>query len=193
MRFDVENAGRRVRGPSADAGSARKRVVIVLARWHLAPVDLYLMRHGEAGDVPGPAGGFRSDAERPLTPRGLAQATASAHGLKRLNVKVPVIHHSPYLRATQTAAAVAAVFGSRLVVDDGLTPAASPDAAAEALCQLREGAFVVAHMPILPGIIDRLCGARVNFPTAAVAQILVSGGSGVLGGLWTSDLLERVR
>lgn len=144
------------------------------------------MRHGEAGEA-------RFDAERPLTPRGLAQASASAQGLKRLNAKVPVIHHSPYARATQTAGAVAAVFGSRLVAVDWLTPAASPDAAAEALIALREGAFVVAHMPILPGILDILCGARVSFPTAAVAQILVSGGSGVLGGLWTSELLERVR
>ena len=144
------------------------------------------MRHGEAGEA-------RFDADRPLTPRGQAQAQASAGGLLRMKVKVPVIHHSPYLRAFQTAAAVGAVLGSRLVVDDGLTPSSSPERAVEALLQLREGAFVVAHMPILPGIVDLLCGGRVNFPTSGVAQIVVLGGTGVLGGLWSSEVLERFR
>ena len=144
------------------------------------------MRHGEAAEG-------RFDAERPLTPRGIAQAKATALGLQRLHVKVPVIHHSPYVRAQQTAAAVAAVFGSRLVVDDAFTPMSPPERAAEALIAMREGTFVVGHMPILPAIIDILCGARVNLPTAAVAQIVVLGGSGVMTGLWTSEVLERVR
>ncbi len=144
------------------------------------------MRHGEAGEA-------RFDADRPLTPRGRSQADASALGLRRLNVRVPVIHHSPYLRARQTAEIVAGVFGSKLVVDEGLTPSSSPERAAEALIEHREGAFVVAHMPILPAIIDLLCGARVSFPTAAVAQIVVLGGTGVLGGLWSCEVLERVR
>ena len=152
------------------------------------------MRHGEAAEA-------RTDPERPLTPRGLAQAKASAAGLQRLGVQVPVIHHSPYVRAAQTAAAVAAVFGSRLIADDAFLPSSSPEAAAEALIKygetygekMRAGAFVVAHLPILPGIADVLCGARLSFSTAAIAQIVVLGGTGVLGGLWSSEVLERVR
>lgn len=143
------------------------------------------MRHGEAGEAP-------LDVDRALTAKGHAQARASAEGLVRLQVKVPVIHHSPYLRACETAAVVAAVFGARLVVSDGLTPSSSPELALASLLKLRHGAFVVAHVPILPALAELLCGARLHFPTAGVAQIVVHGGTGVLDRLWSCEELERV-
>ena len=143
------------------------------------------MRHGEAGEA-------RVDAERALTPRGRAQATATATGLLRLGIAVPVIRHSPYRRATETATAVAAVLGSTLVVDDRFTPSSSPDVAVDALLAERTGTFVVAHLPLLAGIVEQLVGARVQFATASVAHVVVDGGTGVLAGFWSSAGLERV-
>jgi phosphohistidine phosphatase len=67
---------------------------------------LLVIRHAEAV----PPGTMR-DAERPLTARGVQMFTAAAAGLARL-VPVPVVLlTSPLLRARQTAALLAAVWG----------------------------------------------------------------------------------
>ncbi len=144
------------------------------------------MRHGEAGEA-------RTDQERPLTPRGRAQAKASATGLRALGVTVPLIWCSPYVRARQTADIVAGVHGATVVDDPRFVPGASPEKAAEAILEARGGVFVVAHMPILPGLIEVLVGGRTTFATAAVAHVVIVGGTGVLSGLFSSEFLEHVR
>jgi len=144
------------------------------------------MRHGEAGEA-------RSDAERPLTLRGRSQALASARGLHALGVRVPRIWCSPYLRARQTADIVASVFGSSVDEDARFVPGGNPESAAEAVVNARDGVFVVAHMPILPGVVEVLAGGRASFGTAAVAHVAVVGGTGFLVGLFSSEFLEHVR
>lgn len=146
------------------------------------------MRHGEAGEA-------STDAARPLTARGEAQALSSASGLLKLGVKIPVIWHSPYRRAAQTAAIVARVHGAALVVDDRFTPEASPVRAVDAVRGAPAGALIVAHMPILPGIVELLCGLRASFSTASVAHVVVGRPPepSVLGRLLTSDFLEHVQ
>ncbi len=152
------------------------------------------MRHGEAGEA-------ASDVERLLTKRGEAQARSSAQGLARRGIRVPVIWHSPYARARQTAIIVAEVLGSKLVEDARFAPAASPERAADAVMAEGESGkgdnrgpvFVVAHMPILPAIVDLLGGGVVSFGTATVAHLHVVGGSAVVSGLWSAEFLSLVR
>ncbi|MFT5476533.1 MAG: phosphohistidine phosphatase [Planctomycetota bacterium] len=58
---------------------------------------LLLIRHAAAVDI------ARSDAERELTPAGMAEFAASVRGLKTLDLSLTRVLHSPYLRAAQTA------------------------------------------------------------------------------------------
>lgn len=67
---------------------------------------LYVMRHGvavERGHVDYP-----NDAERPLTPRGQKRTRQAARGLRALGVEPDLLLTSPFVRARETAAIVAA-------------------------------------------------------------------------------------
>ncbi len=146
------------------------------------------MRHGEAGEA-------MRDAERPLTARGRAQAESSARALLALGAAPPVLWHSPYRRAVETAQIVAGVFGltSAMIEDERFTPDANVAAAAMAVLQARRGVIVIAHMPILPGIVSLLCGSPCNFTTAGVAHLDVAGGGANLIGLYPARTLEHLR
>jgi len=144
------------------------------------------MRHGEAGEA-------AHDTDRPLTPRGRGQALASAQGLLKLGVRIPQIWHSPYRRASETAAIVAAVHGATLVEDPHFTPEASPVRAANRVKAAPSHTLVVAHMPILPGLVDFLCHTRVGFSTAMVAHLVVGADDhAVVADLFSSEFLEQV-
>jgi phosphohistidine phosphatase len=66
---------------------------------------LYLLRHAE----PDSSASYQDD-ERPLTEFGRAQAATVANFLKKTNHPVESILSSPYLRAIQTAEAIASAF-----------------------------------------------------------------------------------
>ena len=64
-------------------------------------MHLYIIRHADA--VPLGEQGIRHDEERPLTPKGEAQAEALARALGRLGVHFDALLTSPLVRARQTA------------------------------------------------------------------------------------------
>lgn len=64
---------------------------------------LYFLRHGAAED----ASKYKNDRERPLTKVGLEAIKHETHNLKKLPIKFDIIIHSPYIRAKQTASALA--------------------------------------------------------------------------------------
>jgi phosphohistidine phosphatase len=70
---------------------------------------LYLVRHGIAQERTDPAA--PSDAERPLTQRGIEKVRATMRGLRKLDADPDVIISSPYLRAAQTAEIACEVLG----------------------------------------------------------------------------------
>lgn len=144
------------------------------------------MRHGEAADA------WR-DAERPLTSHGRAQATSTAQALLRLGAAPSVIWHSPYKRAAETAAIVAAILQRDTVVDERFTPDADPMVAGRALLAERQGVLVVAHLPILPSLVTVLCGGPCSFTTAGVAHLDVVGGAAALVGVYSASALELLR
>ena len=87
--------------------------------------SIWVCRHGERADaIPG----WEETAERPhdppLTPRGLAQAAATAGVLA--SERIDAIYCSPFLRCMQTAAAIAAPLGLRIRVEPGLGELLNP-------------------------------------------------------------------
>ena len=64
-------------------------------------MDLYLVRHGIAGEAD--ASQWPDDRDRPLTPKGKQRFGASAQGLASVVPSVDVVLSSRYARAWQTA------------------------------------------------------------------------------------------
>jgi phosphohistidine phosphatase SixA len=143
------------------------------------------MRHGEAGEA-------ATDRARTLTTKGRAEAAAAGVGLLARGARIGKIVHSPYARASETASLVAAALGvSALSADERFEPEASVVSAKAALvggADVDAATLVVAHMPILPRLVELLCGVRLPFPTAGVAELVKDGTTFRLVGLFPPDL-----
>ena len=68
-------------------------------------MHLYVIRHADA--VPLGEQGIQHDEQRPLTPKGEAQAEALARALGRLGIHLDALLTSPLVRARQTAKRIA--------------------------------------------------------------------------------------
>src|SRR5215472_12229115 len=82
-------------------------------------MDVYLLRHGEAGDSALWRG---DDSQRPLTEEGVERMKRQAKTLKKWNVKVDALISSPYIRARQTADAISKAFDVPVIEDKRLKP-----------------------------------------------------------------------
>lgn len=114
------------------------------------------IRHGAAE----PAGGG-ADADRKLTPAGLAQSRATAEALRAMGVTLRRILTSSLLRAAQTAGAVAEVHGGAEVeVADFLAPPGDAKALRRRLAELAaqgpSPVALVGHTPSLEECIGQL-------------------------------------
>ncbi len=110
-------------------------------------MEIFILRHGDAE----PRGAGIPEADRALTPKGkrdLRAVLAVARGAK---VDPQVILTSPLLRAQQTAAAAAKVFGAPVVETPNLLPGASPDLLWKQLGAMKEkeAILVAGHEPHL--------------------------------------------
>ncbi len=95
------------------------------------------------------------DAERALTPRGHEQARQTACWLtQKLEGDLPQLLVSPYLRARQTAAAIAAALQIEPQLLAELTPDVDPRRALRAIeeCVNSETVVVVTHMPLVAAL-----------------------------------------
>ncbi len=129
-------------------------------------MDLYLLRHGEAGEAP-------RDADRELTPRGHEQARAIATGIAWLGLEFDAILTSPLPRAHQTAEPVAAALGARLDEAPPLATGRPPAMALALLTGRGERVLLVGHEPQLSGIIKAVTGGRVHMRKAMLARVKV--------------------
>lgn len=154
-------------------------------------LELYLIRHAAA--VPrGPD--HPDDARRPLTPEGAARWRRAVAGLRALGVAIDVVLASPFTRAQETAAILAAGLRPkpRLVTVDALASGRKPAEALTAIAQYAVDArgasriALVGHEPDLGELAARLLGAKgvVEFKKGGVCRIDVDrampGGPGVL-------------
>jgi len=138
------------------------------------PYEIYLIRHGiaeERGDA------WPDDAKRPLTSEGKSALKKIARGLARRGVGFDVILTSPFVRARQTAEAIAAELESRppLVSVESLTPSGS---FVGVLADLEKHAkkpriALVGHEPSIGELAARLAGMRrpLEFKKGAICRI----------------------
>ena len=159
-------------------------------------MEIYFLRHGKAEEwrprLP--------DAQRRLTPEGIAGVQAEAAGLAALHVRPDVIFSSPYPRALETAKIVAPALGqpeTGVVIEPLL---ASGDFRLEVLQTLVDrsptpvSVMLVGHEPDLSTVIRELCGAVVEMKKGGLALVearRLEPGQGVLRWLLTPRHLMR--
>ena len=162
---------------------------------------LYLFRHADA--VPRGTPGF-SEATRPLTPEGLAQARGVGRGLKRLKAHPAVVLTSPLRRAVQTAEQAARAWPALPAITtlDALLPEAPPQETSRTL-RAWAGAdelILVGHEPHLSLWLAELVapgGLRCDFKKAGVACVEIDrvpppAGSGTLRWFMTPKMMGKL-
>ncbi|MCG9696299.1 phosphohistidine phosphatase SixA [Shewanella sp. Isolate11] len=134
-------------------------------------MQLFLMRHGEAGY------NAHSDRERVLTEVGRYQTGIMSNWLVQDINEFDLVVVSPYLRAQQTWQEVSKHFPEpkKWLVLDEVTPSADPQTAVELVLAYAEqynakSVLVIAHMPLLGYMVSELV-AGVEPPLFATSGI----------------------
>lgn len=133
------------------------------------PVQILIMRHGAAVDSRQAA----SDAQRHLTAQGRSDVARVAEALRAGGLVPTAVHTSPYVRAVQTAEAVAHTLGLEgpVPAHPALVPGGS-SAALEVLENYGDGdrVLLVSHEPTVRVLSAELGGFDFPpFPTGGVA------------------------
>lgn len=163
-------------------------------------MDIYLIRHAEA--KPLGEDGIISDADRPLTETGEAQARELGADLQRHGVRLTMLLTSPLVRAQQTAEGILRQWSlpaPELQVCDELAPGGKLKKLAKLLRGLKtEAVGLVGHMPDLGVCAAWLIGGRkaqLDFAKAGTAYLTCSGGprKGKCTLVWlaTPELLKK--
>lgn len=157
-------------------------------------MNLYLLRHGPAGDQA--AWAPRPDSLRPLTKEGKEKVKDVAKGLRRRELSFDVILTSPYERALQTAKIVAKVLDlkGKLVDFSPLEPGGNAKEIVDELSRHAkkwEDVLVVGHEPSLSQLIALLTTGRpissLEMKKAGLAKLAIS--QPVLGRCATLEFL----
>jgi phosphohistidine phosphatase len=137
-------------------------------------MQLYLIRHADA--EPLGAGGTTTDAERPLTSKGLEQVAAMARLFQRLACMPACIVTSPLVRARQTADRLRDALDAakcEVLETEELAPGGSSKKLARFLRKLKGGPlFLVGHEPDISRHAAWFAGSRrtqLVFAKAGVA------------------------
>jgi phosphohistidine phosphatase len=144
------------------------------------PVELYLLRHADAGD---PMAWPGDDAERPLSPKGKRQARRLGSLLADIGWKPDVILTSPKVRAAQTARLVgqavevkpadeARLASSFDVGDIQAMLGSHPDA---------KRVVLVGHDPDFSSVASTLTGAAIELRKGAIVRIDLPGSAPAAG------------
>lgn len=151
-------------------------------------MQIYIMRHGEAENF------AASDAERPLTARGIAQSQQMATLLaSHLNGELDRVWVSPYLRAQQTWQAMADSLPSPTRVDsvEDITPYGDAETVAEYIQAIIEteqpqSLLLISHLPLVGYLTAELVAGiqPPMFLTSAIAAIEYDPQTGTSSLLW---------
>jgi phosphohistidine phosphatase len=141
-------------------------------------MNLYLLRHGIAVEPDAP--GLKSDAERPLTPKGKNRLRQIAKAMDALGLSCDLILSSPYVRARQTAEIVAKALKrqKKLKFSDELAPGGNPKALIQQLNDLRpqpKNILLVGHEPYLSKLLALLTAGNttmeIDFKKGGLARL----------------------
>jgi len=141
----------------------------------MSQMDLIVVRHATAE----PRGEDSPDAQRPLTRRGRKQFAKVARGLDRLEIRIDLLLHSPWLRALSTAELLERIVDGESRVEPLLAAAPSDE-----LLELLTGVgaqriAIVGHNPWL----GELCAWLVTGnPQSGPQFVLDKGGVAWLSG-----------
>ncbi|MGZ4246067.1 MAG: SixA phosphatase family protein [Solirubrobacteraceae bacterium] len=122
---------------------------------------LWLLRHAEAADG-------TPDDERPLTERGIAQATDAGRALEQMGVTIDACLSSPKLRAVQTAQHACAPLGIEITTDRRLS--GEPFDANDLVAGLGD-VLLVGHDPSFTLTVHDLTGAQARMKKGGLAGI----------------------
>jgi len=119
-------------------------------------LDLILMRHAKAEAIS--ASG--ADRDRPLTPQGIDDAIRMAQVIERWVPAGTTLISSPYVRAMQTAGAVASRIGSTVIDDARLAADRPAEDHVEVIRTFMQGPLIiVGHMPTIAEVAMRMMGS----------------------------------
>lgn len=151
-------------------------------------MQIYIMRHGEAENF------AASDAERPLTARGIAQSQQMATLLaSHLDGGLDQVWVSPYLRAQQTWQAMANLLPAVVKVGsvDDITPYGDAETVAEYIkatieTEQPQSLLLISHLPLVGYLTAELVAdlQPPMFLTSAIAAIEYDPQSGSSELLW---------
>jgi phosphohistidine phosphatase len=154
-------------------------------------VELYLLRHADAGD---PMAWKRGDASRPISEKGEKQARALAKFLAKADFAPDSIVSSPKVRARQTAELVADAIKAKVRVDNRLGGLEDLETLSDVVTEAGgRRVVVVGHDPDLSELAAALTGVtRLPLKKGALARIDTSlplrAGRGTLRWLVPPDL-----
>lgn len=140
-------------------------------------MELYLLRHADAGD---PDRWTGDDAERPLSAKGRRQAARLAGHLQALDWRPDAILTSPKRRAAETAEIVASALGTAARIDGRLGSGFGEGELAEILAsRLVAGRLLlVGHDPDFSDLASSLTGAALQLRKGSLIRIdLEPGGT----------------
>jgi phosphohistidine phosphatase len=160
-------------------------------------VELYLLRHADAGD---PETWTGPEAERPLSERGQRQAERLGSFLRSIGFHADAVLTSPKLRASQTAELVASALGLAVSDEERLAGGVTLEEMERILRDAGDPAraLLVGHDPDFSEIVEALLGGPgVPLRKGALARIdadrPLTDGGGTLRWLVPPDLLKNLR
>ncbi|MFM2483691.1 phosphohistidine phosphatase SixA [Celerinatantimonas yamalensis] len=134
-------------------------------------MDIYVMRHGQAGMV------AKRDSERELTADGRAQVKMMATQLATKTAQFDYVLVSPFVRAQQTWEEASSAFSepSRVITLNELTPDGDAKAVSALVDEFAADSqiLVISHLPLVGYLVQEFvpsAGAPL-FATAAIAHI----------------------
>jgi phosphohistidine phosphatase len=149
-------------------------------------LDLYVLRHGEAGK----AGSLSKDYQRPLTEPGRKRIEQVGDTLKEWELDFSKIMTSPLKRAKETAEIVAKILNleTRLEEVNELKPEGNRSELYQKLSKIKEddSVLIVGHEPYLSALIgDAIASnpqSRISLKKGGLARLVITSFSPTVAG-----------
>lgn len=181
---------------TAEGSSTRAAMADGPARAGRGALELYVLRHADAGDPMEWAG---DDADRPLSKKGRRQSKRLGDLLDALGFEPDALITSPKLRALDTAKIVGRRLGAKATVDQRLAGGVDADDVAALINDAGAEAtsvVIVGHDPDFSELVSWLVGSPIELRKGALARVdlperELGPGRGLLRWLLPPDAVAR--